>query len=132
MHKAIPVCFFCLLELRTPLDHDRNEEKLVEEMNHWNKEKKWQDSLSPSSFPAVYRQLWTSLFIKYNTPSPSSAAVECLFSLSSRILTAKRASLTSRNFERLVFLKGNLDFLKWQGIMETFAHGSVDMATPIE
>ena len=34
------------------------------------------------------------------------------------ILTAKRACLTSRNFQRLVFLKGNLDFLKWQGVVQ--------------
>ena len=124
--------FFYLLELRTPLDHDRNEEKLVKEMNRWNKEKNWHDSLFPSSFPAVYRQIWTSLFIKYNTPLPSSAAVERLFSLGSGILTAKRGSLRSTNFQRLVFLNGIFYFLKWQGTTEMSAHGSVDMATSNE
>ena len=72
------------------------------------------------------------LFIKYNAPLPSSAAVERLFSLGSGILTAKRASLSSTNFQRLVFLKEILDFLKWQGPTETSAYGSVDMATSNE
>ena len=75
----------------------------------------------------MYRQLWTSLFVKFNTPLPSSAAVERLFSLSSGILMAKREET-----QRLVFLKGNMNFLKWQGITETFAHGSVDMAASNE
>ena len=66
----------------------------------------------------MYRQSWVDVFIKYNTLLPSSAAVERLFSMvaTSAILTAKRASLASRNFQRLVFLKGNLGFLKWQGV----------------
>ena len=101
-------------------------------MDRWSKEKKCRRSLSPSRFPAVYRHLCTSLFIKYNTTLPSSAAVERLFLLSSGILTAKPASLTSRNFQKPVFLKENLDFLKWQGITETFAHGSVDVAISIK
>ena len=110
---------------------NQNEEKLEEEIDRWNKEKKWHDSLSPSSFPAEYRSVWVSLFIKYNTPLPSSAAVERLFSLGSVILTAKRASLTSENFQRLVFLKGNLEFLKSK-IAETSKQGTVDIVIPNE
>ena len=65
----------------------------------------------------MYRQILVDVFIKYNTPLRSSAAVEqLLFSVGAAILTAKRASLTSRNFQRLVFLMGNLGFLKWQRV----------------
>ena len=62
----------------------------------------------------MYRQSWVDVFIKCNTPLPNSAAVKRLFSMGAAILTAKRASLTSRNFQGLVFLKGNLNSLKWQ------------------
>lgn len=47
------------------------------------------------------------LFLKLNTAIPSSAAVERLFSLGRDILRDKRASLSDKNFERLMFLKGN-------------------------
>ena len=46
----------------------------------------------------MYRQIWADVFIKRNTPLPSSFAVERLFSLGAAILAAKRVSLTSRNF----------------------------------
>ncbi|KAG0721405.1 DDB1- and CUL4-associated factor 5 [Chionoecetes opilio] len=48
---------------------------------------------------------------------PSSAAVERLFSMGSDILRPKRSALTASNFEKLVFLKGNLHMLnqkKWE------------------
>ena len=41
-----------------------------------------------------------------------------LFSMDTDILPAKQASLTSRNFQQLVFLKGNLGFLKWQWVAQ--------------
>ena len=47
----------------------------------------------------------------YSTTPP----VKRLFSMVAATVTEKRASLTSRNFEELVFLKENLNFLKWQG-----------------
>ena len=50
-----------------------------------------------------------NLFIKLNTPLPSSAAVERLFSLGKDILRPKRASLSDEHFEMMVFLKGNLN-----------------------
>ncbi|KAG0721706.1 hypothetical protein GWK47_045901 [Chionoecetes opilio] len=43
-----------------------------------------------------------------------SAAVERLFSQGADIIKAKRASLTSANFERLIFMKGNMDLLKME------------------
>ena len=57
-------------------------------------------------------------------PLPSFVAVKQLFSMGAAILSAKRASLKSRYFQRLVFLKGNLDFLKWQGV--ALAHDDFD------
>ena len=45
--------------------------------------------------------------------------MERLSSISAAIPTAKWASLTPKKFQRLVFLKRNLDFLKWQGIAQT-------------
>jgi len=53
-------------------------------------------------------EILTNLFLKYNTPIPSSAAVERLFSLGKDILRPKRSRLSAGpNFEKLVFLKGN-------------------------
>ena len=59
---------------------------------------------------------WIDLFIKYNTPLTSSAAVERLFSMGSDILRAKRSSLTADNFEKLLFIKGNLQLLDEKSI----------------
>jgi hypothetical protein len=47
------------------------------------------------------------LFVMYNTPVPSSAAVERFFSQGKDILRAKRASLSDQNFDMLMFLRGN-------------------------
>ncbi len=47
------------------------------------------------------------LFCKYNTPIPSSAAVERMFSMGKDILRAKRATLSDENFNMLMFMKGN-------------------------
>jgi hypothetical protein len=48
------------------------------------------------------------LFVKYNTPVPSSAAVERFFSIGKDILRPKRASLSDDNFNMLMFRKGNM------------------------
>ena len=64
--------------------------------------------LDPELFPIEYRQSWVSVFLKYNTPLPSSAAVERIFSTAGDIIRPKRSCLSASNFEELVFLKGNL------------------------
>ncbi|MEL7309790.1 MAG: hypothetical protein AAGK05_19390 [Pseudomonadota bacterium] len=67
--------------------------------------------MKKSHFPARYRNQWVTLFIKYNTRIPSSAAVERLFCTAGDVLRPKRACVSEENFENLVFLKGNLHLL---------------------
>ena len=47
------------------------------------------------------------LFIKFNTPIPSSAAAERLFSTGKDVLRPKRSRLTDKHFEMLLFLRKN-------------------------
>ena len=47
------------------------------------------------------------LFICYNAPIPSSAAVERLFFLGKDILRPKRCRMTNKYFEMLLFLRAN-------------------------
>ena len=54
-----------------------------------------------------------SLFIRYNTPIPSSATVERMFSLANLLLTAKRNSLGGELFEMLLMLKINSHVSGW-------------------
>jgi hypothetical protein len=70
------------------------------------------NSLSCDHFPFQQRSAWLYIFSKYNTPLPSSAAGERLVSFGSDILRAKRSSIAADNFEKLVFLKGNMHLMK--------------------
>ena len=63
----------------------------------------------------MYRQIWVDVLM-YNILSPSSSAVERLFPRGATIFTAKWVGLRSKNFQRLVLVKENLDFLKWQRV----------------
>ena len=56
------------------------------------------------------------LFTKYNTPIPSSAAVERLFSIGKEILRERRCQLSDNMYELLLFMKWNLHHMaskKW-------------------
>lgn len=45
------------------------------------------------------------VFLKYNSPLPSSAAVERDFSIASAVLTKKRGRMSDENFEKIMMLK---------------------------
>jgi hypothetical protein len=51
------------------------------------------------------------IFIKLNTPIPSSASAERLFSCAGLVMTNKRTRMTDKLFENLVFLKMNMNML---------------------
>ena len=51
-----------------------------------------------------------NIFLKYNTPLPSSGAVERMFSIAKDIVRSKRNRLSDTTFNTLMFLKGNHDF----------------------
>lgn len=61
-----------------------------------------QDLFLLHSYPVVLK-----VFLEYNTPIPSSAQVERLFSTGSNVMTVKRHKLSDSLFEKLVLLKQN-------------------------
>lgn len=63
-----------------------------------------QQAWNSDTFP---NKSFRELFMKYNTPIPSSAAVERMFSLGKDIMRPKRSRLSDKHFEMLVFLQGN-------------------------
>ncbi|KAG0707249.1 hypothetical protein GWK47_002679 [Chionoecetes opilio] len=88
--------------------------KMGKELESWCSEKQRNKLLEQAIFPALFRATWVDVFVKYKTAIPSSAAVKRLFSQGSDIMKATRTSLTSDNFERLVFMKGNMDMLNME------------------
>lgn len=99
------------------MEEDQQEQTLQEKVN--NEIKNWSKivpkgslEVSTSLFPLEFRDAWVTLFVRYNTPLPSSASIERVFSYGSAILRPKRATLAAENFEALVFLKGNLPLLR--------------------
>ena len=67
-------------------------------------------------YAPMYRQIWVDVFLNHYTFSPSSSVVKRLFPRGAAIFTAKWVGVRSRNFQRLVFVKENLDFLKRQRV----------------
>lgn len=91
----------------------RLQEDVEKAFDEWNKVRvRSTTPISSDHLPVLHRSAWLNLFLKYNSSLPSSAAVERLFSLGSDILRPKRSSLTADNFEKLVFLKGNIHLLE--------------------
>ncbi|KAG0715648.1 hypothetical protein GWK47_011456 [Chionoecetes opilio] len=88
--------------------------KMGKELESWCSEKQRNKLLEQAMFPALSRAASVDVFVEYNTAIPSSAAVERLFSQGSDIMKVKRVSLTSDNFDRLVFIKGNMDLLNME------------------
>uniref|UniRef100_UPI00358F4092 uncharacterized protein n=1 Tax=Myxine glutinosa TaxID=7769 RepID=UPI00358F4092 len=89
------------------------EEKIREEVNNWSRKPlRGNPGLSPNLFPLEFHDAWVTLFLRHNTPLPSFASVEHVFSYGSDILRPKRSALAAPNFEALVFMKGNLQILK--------------------
>lgn len=58
-----------------------------------------------NNFPNIKK-----IFLKYNTPTPSSAPVERLFSLGGIVLTPRRNRLSDSRFEMLVLMRFNHHF----------------------
>jgi hypothetical protein len=104
--------YFDLLLDNTPVarkQEDLNGE-LIKTLDGWQRAHS-ETPIKKDLFPSYHREAWVELFIKYNTPLPSSAAVERMFSCAGDILRAKRSSLTASNFEELVFMRGNSELL---------------------
>ena len=89
------------------------DEALNKAINRWRRSHT-AVALGRNLFPVEYREAWVSTFIKFNTPIPSSAAIERVFSIAGDIMRPKRSSLAAHNFEKLVFVKGNADLMGYE------------------
>ncbi|KAF0704577.1 Uncharacterized protein FWK35_00037648, partial [Aphis craccivora] len=88
--------FFCL-----PVDNNSKTSSSIEELELYLKSQSKELSVL-----LLYPTVLTA-FLKFNTPLPSSAPVERLFSTGSNVMTQKRHKLSDSLFEKLVLLKQN-------------------------
>ncbi|KAG0717770.1 Utrophin [Chionoecetes opilio] len=102
--------YFDLLLDDTPVARRQEDlhEELTKTLEGWQRAHS-ETPIKKDLFPSYHREAWVKLFIKYNSPLPSSAAVARMFSSAGDILRAKRSSLTASNFEELVFMRGNME-----------------------
>ena len=63
----------------------------------------WKTQFQLESFPVFHQRAWVEVYLKYNTGISSSAAIERVFFDGSDVMKPKRATLSSENFEQLVF-----------------------------
>lgn len=66
-------------------------------------------SKSPTKNLNILNEMPTvkKVFLKFNTPLPSSAAVERIFSIGGAVLSKKRGRMNDKNFENVLMLKCN-------------------------
>ena len=103
------IAYLVLQDLRTTPTEDGQISSLVNKtIEDWMATKPtWKAQFQLESFPVFHRRAWVEVFIKYNTGIPSSAAIERVFSVGSDVIKPKRATLSSENFERLIFNREN-------------------------
>jgi len=64
-----------------------------------------------SCFKTDNLSILKKVFIQFNTPLPSSAPIERVFSVGGAVLTKKRGRITDENFEKVMLLKCNKLFI---------------------
>ncbi|KAG0712925.1 hypothetical protein GWK47_017346 [Chionoecetes opilio] len=84
------------------------------ELESWCSEKQRNKLLEQAMFPTLSHAAWVDEFVKYNTAIPSSAAVKSVIPWVGHHEGQESEYMTSDNFERLVFMKGNMDLLKME------------------
>jgi len=84
----------------------RKAESLI---NEWVKSKPT-DEFTDHAF--LGEKVLIDLFLQYNTPIPSSAAVERLFCMEKDILRDKRSSLSDETFSFLMFSRSNMHLIE--------------------
>ena len=84
---------------------------MEQEWDTWSQKECLNSPLDEELFPSTHRKVWIKLFLKYNMPIPSSAAVEEAVLHCFRYIKKKRSSLKSENFELFLFLKKTMPFL---------------------